>query len=532
MQEPPITSKFSYLSNPCSVAIDSRGLMPQNPGPSTVPDTKFSPQAKAARSAAIAAIWKNGLPKNVSMISCYLQTKFYTLKNQHILIFARHYFNRTEDCPMKSNKLEYDQYYPNVMARYFPKAASLRLRLVKIKNATQESNEMTELGFDKEIEAGITELKNILEAETRHFFNDEILPIPIIPQKKLSQFEAKVEEIPIPQYRNNNSNNNNLLINQKSSTPISEFTSHQRQFDIKKEALPPRKQIPNGIKTYHSFTILPKNRLSNINIRQRRYKSQDEVNPEVIPITPQHRTAPTTFHLGNSSPDVYIVDEKITVRCPSAEIAAATTVPSFNPIQQQQMLQHRTPAVDPWQPYPPIISTTPPTQLPPCSIPYIPQRSSFIQPQQIQQIQQQPLSSPYQTIPDPYAFDFPSTTPPPEWKFQSCEDLLNEIKSEAAMFEKNREIPTKAAAPTTPTIISRNNLSGSNLDQNKPQQIRGTKRRESSGRTFCNGAKAIVSYFSLDGTSDSSVAKQQRRTASPFSELNAATTISAITAMP
>uniref|UniRef100_A0AC34GJ62 Cellular-myelocytomatosis proto-oncogene n=1 Tax=Panagrolaimus sp. ES5 TaxID=591445 RepID=A0AC34GJ62_9BILA len=220
-------------------------------------------------------------------------------------------------------------------------------------------------------------------------------------------------------------------------------------------------------------------------------------NPEVIPITPQtpqQRTPTTAFPFGNSSPDVYIVDEKISIRCPSTEVAVAATS-TFNPVQQhqqqqQQILQHRTPAPDPWQPYhSPIISTQ--TQMP-SSSPYIPQRSSFIQPQQIQQQQQQSLPSPYPTIPDPYAFDFPST-PPQEWKFQSCEDLLNEIKSEAAMFEKNREISATAMPKPIPTtILSRNNSSGSNLDQNKPQQIRGTKRRE-SGRTFCNGAKAIVS---------------------------------------
>uniref|UniRef100_A0AC35FXT1 Uncharacterized protein n=1 Tax=Panagrolaimus sp. PS1159 TaxID=55785 RepID=A0AC35FXT1_9BILA len=537
-QESPIPQNYnsSYLLQPCKISTDSRGILPQQPGPSTMPEQKFSPGEKAARSAAIAAIWKNGLPKNVTMN--FLQTKFYQLKNQHILIFARHYFKTDED-PMKSNKDEYNQYYPNVMTRYFPKAASLRLRLVKIKNATQESNEMTVLGFDKDIEAGILELKNILEAETKHFFKDEPKPQPMqhLPiQKKLSQFDAKVEEIAFPPHYRIQSTTSGTI---PSTTPITtEFQSHQRQFDIKPEpssvaSIPQRKhqQQNGGIKTYHSFTILPKNRLSNINIRQRRYKSQDEVNPEVISITPQTPQR-TNFGIGNS-PDVYIVDEKISVRCPSAEVANSYNNPIQHQQQQQQMLMHRTPAPDPWQPYPL------PTSTQSVSTPYIPQRSSFIQQhhQQQQQQQQFPPQPPSSAgisnypIPDPYAFDFPTSPNTDnnnqEWKIQSCEDLLNEIKSEAAMFEK--EITSKPL-PTSNTIISRN--SSNNLDQNKPQQIRGTKRRE-SGRTFCNGAKAIVSYFSLDGTdANSVVAKQQRRTAnSPFSELNAST-IPALTAMP
>ena len=238
-----------------------------------------------------------------TMIYCF-QTQFNTLKNEHILIFAKHYLADHETAT--ASKTEFNKYFPNQMSAQFPRGASLRLRLVKLTNSPPGSSELTLLGFDKSTESGIDFVKNMLEAEARHILKNAGSP-------KRKQFDVKVEELPISQFRN---------------VPMAQ--SIPSQHDFKQDQIPRSSSNSNNNnitapKTYHSFTILPKNRLSNVSVRQRRFRSQDEMPNGNFSMTSQR----TSFQ--GQSPDVYIVDEKIATRCPSAEVAS-----SFTSFQSQQ----------------------------------------------------------------------------------------------------------------------------------------------------------------------------------------------------
>jgi len=186
-------------------------------------------------------------------------------------------------------------------------------------------------------------------------------------RKRLSQYQVKVEELPIGGRRISNGK--------------SEFTSVQIQYDIK-----------NGAKTYHTFTILPKNRIGSKNERK-------SISGEIIDLT---------------------------------EIS--------------------------------------------------PERNSRYS-------KLQPFSYPFQLNQD----------------LQNPSEVLQEIRSEAEVFDKKNLFIDQ----NKPTTVE---------SKNSPPQRSSNKKREIT-RTFCNGARAIVSYFSLDEDRARNP-KTRRPNPNPFTELN------------
>ena len=290
----------------------------------------------------LSTLFSGFLPETSTMQPepCQSPTNSYRdLKKQQPLIFAKHYLSEFPSLPVKP---EFDKYFKDSSERW----DNLKLRP---ENGDLSSDELCVLNPEEELENQKKEK-----------------PKPV-GRKRLSQYQVKVEELPIGGRRISNGK--------------SEFTSVQIQYDIK-----------NGGKTYHTFTILPKNRLGLKNERKL------------------------------SSPD--IID--------------LTEIPSKR-------------------------------------------NSKYNRPQS--------LTFPFQSNQD----------------LQNPSEVLQEIRSEAEIFDRRNPFIDQ----NRPTTVESKNPS--------PQKS-SNKKREIT-RTFCNGARAIVSYFSLDEDRTRNP-KTRRPNPSPFTELN------------
>ncbi|KAE9551793.1 hypothetical protein FO519_004997 [Halicephalobus sp. NKZ332] len=263
------------------------------------------------------------------------------LKKQQPLIFAKHYLSEFPSLPIKP---EFDKYFTDSLEHW----DNLKLRL---DNGDMNSDELCVLNPEEGLENRKKEK-----------------PKPV-GRKRLSQYQVKVEELPIGGRRLSNGKR--------------EFASVQIQYDIK-----------GGAKTYHTFTILPKNRIGAR--KEGKMNSEDIIDLTQIPLKRSTR---------------------------------------YSKIQQFNFPFHLNPEVQ-----------------------------------------------------------------NPSHSVQHPSEVLQEIRSEAEVFDQNR--------PTT-------------VESRSSPQKSSNKKREIT-RTFCNGARAIVSYFSIDEDRTRGP-KTRRPNPSPFSELNSRT---------
>uniref|UniRef100_A0A7E4VG85 HTH OST-type domain-containing protein n=1 Tax=Panagrellus redivivus TaxID=6233 RepID=A0A7E4VG85_PANRE len=412
-----------------------------------------------------------------------IDTRYSDLKRAPSHLFTRHYLGTRTAL----NTSEFDKYLPKPACKAIHPHADLFLNLAVAKNYPGE--ELGELVFDQETLAGIARVQSLLLVGCPSFLKPNVVPEPVplppaptpIPtppvispaKRKSSQFQAKVEEIPLDQCHGLNARQHLLLVQQQNQRPAHVLNREQNGPLF----------VPQQTRSFQVPTAPA-------------VRAADEVGSNLP--SNGHPSAQRSQSFATSQPsieaiDAYVYDGTMPVQFRQAN-GYAETAPTVSTMQYTQV-----PAPQQSQSQPSVFWPSP-----------SPSSSSS-----------SAASTSAQTL----------TSPPLLSPVRGQTRSSRPIPPNMVVFDQNRPTTLRGlpntnrsnpSAPTNPGATNgRSNMGGNagrNLSPAKAAPAPASLRRKE--RTIVSTAKAIVSYYPIDENPNPI---KRRRTGSPFSELNPST---------